>query len=157
METNDQSFTLRCKVPNPANPDMLSCQILPNPVPQKEDSAPIEASKTSLPDQPATEPVKPASDVSGDNGSPGYETLTVRKVKKGQKVFLEVLDPGEDPASQTEDSQRIQETTHDSARMQHRLAQSNKCNDKHCPVSRVIASARRQENSTNERTKGRRI
>ncbi|MFZ1898508.1 hypothetical protein [Methanoregula sp.] len=149
----DKNITLWCERLDPTNPDMLSCEIIPNPVPTNKGLVPDASLKTPLPDQAGADAAKPSSGGSSDAKAPGYEKLTVLRCQKDGEEYLKILKPGDEPAQNADAAPLIQEPPVNATETQKRVAQSNGCDDKHCVVSR-LALARQRNAPKREGRKG---
>jgi hypothetical protein len=149
-QQDNNEITLRCKLLDPKDPTMLSCERIPRPILQDNGSE-LAASKTPQSDQSRSGTTTPSPDVAEDAGSQGYTTITLRKVQLDEKV---VYEPVEDPNHSKKDILPGKETQPNLTAMQHRLARSSGCDGKHCAIPREVVAQRNKTASRKMMGKG---
>jgi len=85
---------------------------------------------------PGSDAVQSLTEGTSDNGQQGEETLTVRKVRKDGKVFLEIIDPVEDTEPQEKNTPSVQKTPASIQSTERSQGRLKKCNDPKCHVTR---------------------
>lgn len=132
----DKNITLWCERLDPTNPDMLSCEIIPNPVPTNKGLVPDASLKTPLPDQAGADAAKPSSGGSSDAKAPGYEKFTVLRCQNDGEEYLKILKPEEIPEPVAGGTPPIQKIPPAVQGMGRRLGRLKKCNDPKCRVTK---------------------
>jgi hypothetical protein len=131
----NKRFTLLCNQVDPNDPNRLSCEILRKIAVSKKGAAPKALSTTPSPNQSESDTVKPSSDVTDDAKSEGYEMIEVLKLERDGKEYLEIIKSSAVPAPEVKETPIVSKAESNLAA--HRLAQESKCDEKHCPVSRL--------------------
>ena len=132
----DKNITLWCERLDPTNPDMLSCEIIPNPVPTNKGLVPDASLKTPLPDQAGADAAKPSSGGSSDAKAPGYKNLPYYGVRMTGKSTLKSLNRSEIPEPVAGGTPPIQKIPPAVQGMGRRLGRLKKCNDPKCRVTK---------------------
>ena len=119
----DKNITLWCERLDPTNPDMLSCEIIPNPVPTNKGLVPDASLKTPLPDQAGADAAKPSSGGSSDAKAPGTKNLPYYGVRMTGKSTLKSLNRRMKLGQNADAAPLIQEPPVNATETQKRVAQ----------------------------------
>jgi hypothetical protein len=127
--------------PDPSDPTKLFCRRIPNPVSQEKESGPEESSRIPSPNQTGSDTTKPLSDVTGEAGQQGFETVNVLRVQIGGEEYLKVIKPDKNPHPVADDTAAVQKTpAPDLPKVSRRLASLKRCNDRQCTLPKAVSS-----------------